>query len=149
MRALILALLLLLPSSAYALSYPKPDGVPTAYLPDYTTTVGVWAINVAGIGDMTCILNLHNDSQWYLENLVTMCTTSWQTGYEEQIKAAGSLQVYMAGTLLPQINQVLWNNFPPFGSAPPPVVTARQQINQALGTYVLKVGPNGATLSLR
>lgn len=144
MKRILFALTLLLaPWGAYAQNQ-KPEGVPTAVVPDYNVTIAVWADHTP-IGDRIAVWELQNGnwstcgncSSFPVNPLVLPLTTGSMEG--DIAAQGGSLDAYLSNVGKPIINVILRSRFPPFGQ-PPTSADPVVQLNYKLGiAYQLRV----------
>lgn len=120
-------------TSAHAAAYSKPAGAPTIVVPDHGVEVGVWAASTAvghGVGVFERSLN---GTDW---NLCGTCLVD--TGYptlDAKVDAAGGAGPYVAGKMA-AINQLLASRYP---SVAPEPTTTLERVNQAIGSYALRL----------
>lgn len=131
--ALLAALLFSTPAFA---QFVKPDGVPTAVVPGYNVTIGVWA-TFSPVGGYIGVFEQHSDGQWYG---FTGNGTVPDTTFSDKISAAGGPSAWLASVGVPKINSVLAARFPAYTPVPGPVPSDPiQAINYYLSTsYTLK-----------
>lgn len=145
MRAIILALLLLLPATAHA-QFAKPLGVPTYVVPDYNIEITVFASHNDMLGDRVAAYNLQS-GQWFG---IPGAATPFYTNLPAVIAAAGGEDAFIRQTVLPAINAGLAVAFPPmnFGGPAPPPGNPVATINFLLGTgYTIRTQNGLPTLA--
>lgn len=126
---------------------PKPPGVPTAFIQDYNVTSGIWWVGSA-VGFFPAVFELHPDGNWYLAEVIDY-------GYQDppdltsRVNAVGGAHNYTLGDTVPKANTTLAHRYPSMGPPPPPTPPANtaDALNQALGSYAIKLVNGQETLA--
>lgn len=143
MRALIIALLMLLPGTAFA-QLVKPDGVPVTPVPGNVTIAVFASVDFLTIQEYIGVFEQHTDGKWYDTGVRANPLTPPQM--TNAVNAAGGYKQYLQNVVLPIVNadilQVYYGQGvpqpPPAGSDP------LNFLNYSLGTEFKFGAVNGA-----
>lgn len=143
MHALVLAIGILFSGAAYAAQYTPPPNAPRVMVPSHGVEVGVWAVQTP-VGHGIGIFERSGSGDWSLCNWC-LAVVEYPT-LDSVVAAAGGAGPFVVSKL-DAINDILARRYP--SVTPEPTGSTLDQVNGALGNYVIRIVNGVPTLGPR